>query len=127
MDKIEKNLTLDTGLTQLLKGTERHFIILVGDRGYNYLPKNVRNNDIKKIKDYVTEHNGVFIHPTNEDSDEILQFDNNGNLKLVPIDGGDGDEENSPCFKTHNLIGKSKLQDYLITGYLGRVNQTFTL
>ena len=58
----------------------------------------------------MTEHDGIFIHPTNDDSDEVLQFDEGGHLKLVPIDGGDGDEENSPCFKTHNLIGRSSLQ-----------------
>ena len=33
LNQIEKKLELDTGMSKLLKGTENHFVILVGDRG----------------------------------------------------------------------------------------------
>ena len=31
------------------------FLVLVGDRGYNFLPHNMRNDNLKKVKDYVLE------------------------------------------------------------------------
>ena len=50
LHQIQNNLALETGLSRLLKGTDKHFIILVGDRGYNYLPHNVSSVNIKKLK-----------------------------------------------------------------------------
>lgn len=37
------------------------------------------------MKDYVTEKKGIFLHPCNEDTDEVLRFDDKGVLKLVKI------------------------------------------
>lgn len=37
------------------------------------------------MKDYVTEKKGLFLHPCNEDTDEVLKFDDKGVLKLVKI------------------------------------------
>ena len=37
------------------------------------------------MKDYVTEKKGIFLHPCNEDTDEVLKFDDKGVLKLVKI------------------------------------------
>ena len=53
-------------------------------------------------KDYVTEEKGIFLHPTNEDSDEVLNFNADGKLQLIPVDGDN--EGNEPDFKMHNLV-----------------------
>ena len=54
-------------------------------RGYNYLPHNVKKDAITTLKDYVTEKKGLFLHPCNEDTDEVLKFDDKGVLRLVKI------------------------------------------
>ena len=54
-------------------------------RGYNYLPHNVNKDAITTLKDYVTEKKGLFLHPCNEDTDEVLKFDDKGVLRLVKI------------------------------------------
>ena len=72
------------------------------------MPKNVKADKIKLIKEYVTDQQGIFLHPTNEDSEEVLQFDKNGMLQLVPVEGdAEGEHpQDPPCHKTHNLIGE---------------------
>ena len=114
-------------------------------RGYNYLPHNVKKDAITTLKDYVTEKKGIFLHPTNEDTDEVLKFDNKGILKLVKINpeevGGDdlaaesnaadeggaegqattdpaakGEDQDDFSYKTHNLIvGTYLLSTFLLT------------
>lgn len=54
-------------------------------RGYNYLPHNVNKDAITTLKDYVTEKKGLFLHPCNEDTDEVLKFDDKGILRLVKV------------------------------------------
>ena len=67
------------------------------------MPHNVSSVNIKLLKDYVLEQKGIFLHPTNEDTEELLQFNKDGKLNLVPADQ-ESEDDSLPDHKTHNLI-----------------------
>ena len=63
--------------------------------------------NIKLLRDYVIEHKGIFIHPSNDDTSEILEFNKEGKLHLVSIDKGSAapnlDEDAEECYDFHTF------------------------
>ena len=53
------------------------------------------------------EHKGIFIHPSNDDTSEILEFNKEGKLHLVSIDKGSAapnlEEDAEECYDFQNF------------------------
>lgn len=65
----------DYSLSTLLRGTSAYFVVVVGDRGYSFLPPKMSNEYILTLKDFCKQNGAIFLHPTNEETDEIMDLD----------------------------------------------------
>ena len=92
-DDEEEGRKLESGLLQLLLGTEQFFPIIIADRGYDKIPKNVKKDNICKfiplslgnradhfspatvvLRDLYKEKHVPFLTPGTMDSKFIFQW-----------------------------------------------------
>ena len=73
-----EGLEVETGLSRLLRGTSKYFIVLVADAGFTFYPKNMKrsNDSLYKLEDFCKDVGCVLLSPPNDESKEVLQLGN---------------------------------------------------
>ena len=88
-DREKQGLPVITGLGQLLRGSDKWHVNVVGDYGFVHRPARLGDDGIEHLNDFVQNCGGTFMHPggINGDEDLIYQVDADG--MLVPTNSED--------------------------------------
>ena len=73
-----------------MAGTNKHFAIVVGDTGYEFVPHNGNLNQRVLLKDHCRQVGAVFIAPPSLDADTIFQINEDGLIAETPTEGLEG-------------------------------------
>ena len=100
---LDHNEKLKHGLIRILRGTRKHFIVLVTDRGYSFVPHNVKKKGLPLLPQWCKENHVLFLSPVDKEMDWIMQW-NETTRKLEPkkMDELEGDE--SSLIKNHRKL-----------------------
>ena len=85
-----------TGLANLIKGTDKEFAVVFGDTGYEYIPHNGNFEDRITLKEYCEQVGAVFVAPPSTDADFIYQVNEDptsvsfGLIEPTPTDNIEG-------------------------------------
>ena len=74
----------------MIRGTDQHFAIVVGDFGYEFVPHNANLAGRVLLKQFCKDVGAVFLAPPSADADYIYQINDNGQIAETPTDDLEG-------------------------------------
>ena len=100
---LDHNEKLKHGLIRLLRPTKKHFVVLVADRGYSFVPHNVKKKGLPLLPQWCKDNHVLFLTPVDKDVDWIIQW-NETDRKLEPKNMDDLEGDESSLIKNHRKL-----------------------